>query len=131
MFWAGTIVRPIFRLGLPVDSKSSAIWTDFYEDFRSGGADWRPGDDHPLLREHRTTASASPSERTPSLWNRRFGSLDPDPFWQNAGFSLKELKSLFQGFSSRAKRRNAAQGKLKELKNQRDRIKLLEKLLKE
>jgi len=52
-------------------------------------------------------------------------------FGQNAGFSLKELKSLFQGFSSRAKRRNAAQGKLKELKNQRDRIKLLEKLLKE
>jgi len=52
-------------------------------------------------------------------------------FGQNAGFSLKELKSLFQGFSSRAKRRNAAQGKLKELKIQRDRIKLMEKLLKE
>jgi len=48
-------------------------------------------------------------------------------FGQNAGFSLKELKSLFQCFSSRAKRRNAAQGELKELKNQRDRIKLMEK----
>ncbi len=44
---------------------------------------------------------------------------------------MKELKSLFQGFSSRAKRRNAAQDKLKELKIQRDRIKLMEKLFKE
>jgi MerR family redox-sensitive transcriptional activator SoxR len=52
-------------------------------------------------------------------------------FGQNTGFSLKELKSLFQGFSSRTKRRKAAQGKLKELKTQRDRIKLMEKLLKE
>ena len=52
-------------------------------------------------------------------------------FGQNTGFSLKELTSLFLGFSSRTKRRNAAQGKLKELKIQRDRIKLMEKLLKE
>src|SRR6266436_4195202 len=98
MFWVGTIVRPIFRLGLPVDSKSSAIWTDFYEDFRSGGADWRPGDDHPLLREHRTTASASPSERTPSLWNRRFGSLDPDPFWAERWIFTEGTEVVVSGF---------------------------------
>jgi DNA-binding transcriptional MerR regulator len=52
-------------------------------------------------------------------------------FGQSTGFSLKELKALFLGFSSRKKRRNAAQGKLKELETQRDRIRLTEKLLKE
>jgi len=52
-------------------------------------------------------------------------------FGRKTGFSLKELKSLLQGFDSRAKRRNAAQGKLKEMKIQRDQIKLKERLLKE
>ena len=33
-------------------------------------------------------------------------------FGRKPGFSLKELKSLLLGFDSRAKRRNAAQGKL-------------------
>jgi MerR family redox-sensitive transcriptional activator SoxR len=52
-------------------------------------------------------------------------------FGQNVGFSLKELKSLFLGFGSRATRRNAAQGKLKEMRIERDRINLMEKLLKQ
>ena len=52
-------------------------------------------------------------------------------FGRKTGFSLKELKSLLLGFDSRAKRRNAAQGKLKEMKIQRDQIKLKERLLKE
>jgi hypothetical protein len=52
-------------------------------------------------------------------------------FGRKTGFSLKELKSLLQGFSSRAHRRNAAQGKLKEMKMQRDQIRLKERLLKE
>jgi MerR family redox-sensitive transcriptional activator SoxR len=51
-------------------------------------------------------------------------------FGQNTGFSLKELRSLFLGFSSPTTRRNAAQGKLKQLKMQRERIQLIEKLLK-
>ncbi len=52
-------------------------------------------------------------------------------FGRKTGFSLKELKSLLLGFDSRANRRNAAQGKLKEMKIQRDQIKLKERLLKE
>ena len=52
-------------------------------------------------------------------------------FGRKTGFSLKELKSLLLGFSSRATRRNAAQGKLKEMKIQRDQIKLKERLLEE
>jgi MerR family redox-sensitive transcriptional activator SoxR len=52
-------------------------------------------------------------------------------FGRKTGFSLKELKSLLLGFDSRTKRRNAAQGKLKEMKIQRDQIKLKERLLKE
>ncbi len=52
-------------------------------------------------------------------------------FGLKTGFSLKELKSLFLGFGSRAKRRQAAQGKLKELKGLHDRVELMERLLKE
>jgi MerR family transcriptional regulator, redox-sensitive transcriptional activator SoxR len=52
-------------------------------------------------------------------------------FGLKTGFSLKELKSLFLGVGSRAKRRHAAQGKLKELKGLRDRVELMERLLKE
>ena len=52
-------------------------------------------------------------------------------FGLKTGFSLKELKSLFLGFGARAKRRRAAQGKLKELKGLRDRVALMERLLKE
>ena len=52
-------------------------------------------------------------------------------FGLNTGFSLKELKSLFLGFGSRAKRRHAAQGKLKELRGLRERVELMERLLKE
>jgi len=52
-------------------------------------------------------------------------------FGLKTGFSLKELKSLFLGFGSRARRRHAAQGKLKELKGLHDRVELMERLLKE
>jgi MerR family redox-sensitive transcriptional activator SoxR len=52
-------------------------------------------------------------------------------FGRRTGFSLKELNSLLLGFGSRANRRNAAQGKLKEMKIQRAQIKLKERLLKE
>ena len=52
-------------------------------------------------------------------------------FGLNTGFSLKELRSLFLGFGSRAKRRSVAQGKLKELKALRERAQLMERLLKE
>ena len=52
-------------------------------------------------------------------------------FGLKTGFSLKELKALFLGLESRARRRTAAQSKLKELKGLRDRIKLMERLLRE
>lgn len=52
-------------------------------------------------------------------------------FGLGTGFSLTELKSLFSGVKSRAGRRNAAQGKLKELKGQGDRIQLMQRLLKQ
>jgi DNA-binding transcriptional MerR regulator len=52
-------------------------------------------------------------------------------FGLKTGFTLKEMKSLLSGFSSRATRRRAAQGKLKELRSQRDRIQLMERLLRE
>jgi len=52
-------------------------------------------------------------------------------FGLKTGFSLKEMKSLFLGLESRTKRRTAAQSKLKELESLRDRIKLMEKLLRE
>jgi MerR family redox-sensitive transcriptional activator SoxR len=52
-------------------------------------------------------------------------------FGLKTGFSLAELKALFLGIESRTKRRSAAQGKLKELRNLRDRLGLMEKLLKE
>lgn len=51
-------------------------------------------------------------------------------FGLNTGFSLAELKLLFLGLGSRAKRRTAAQRKLKELKHLRKRVQLTEKLLK-
>jgi MerR family transcriptional regulator, redox-sensitive transcriptional activator SoxR len=52
-------------------------------------------------------------------------------FGLNTGFSLAQLKALFLGIESRTKRRSIAQGKLKELRNLRDRVGLMEKLLKE
>jgi len=52
-------------------------------------------------------------------------------FGRKTGFSLKEMKSLLLGFGSRAKRRNAAQRKLKEMKFQREQIQLKERLLKQ
>jgi MerR family redox-sensitive transcriptional activator SoxR len=52
-------------------------------------------------------------------------------FGLKTGFSLAELKVLFSGFGSRAKRRDVAQGKLKELKSLREQVKLMEKFLKE
>jgi MerR family transcriptional regulator, redox-sensitive transcriptional activator SoxR len=52
-------------------------------------------------------------------------------FGLNTGFSLAELKALFLGIESRTTRRSAAQDKLKELRQLRDRLSLMEKLLKE
>ena len=52
-------------------------------------------------------------------------------FGLKTGFSLRELQLLFLGFGSRAKRRAAAQRKVKELKSFRERVRLMEKLLEE
>jgi MerR family transcriptional regulator, redox-sensitive transcriptional activator SoxR len=52
-------------------------------------------------------------------------------FGLNTGFSLKELRLLFLGVSSREKRRKAAQNKRKELARLGARVKLIERLLKE
>jgi MerR family transcriptional regulator, redox-sensitive transcriptional activator SoxR len=52
-------------------------------------------------------------------------------FGLRTGFTLKELKDLFVRFSSRSNRRKTAQRKLRELRTSRDRIQIMEKLLKE
>jgi MerR family redox-sensitive transcriptional activator SoxR len=52
-------------------------------------------------------------------------------FGLKTGFTLKEIKRLFSGLASRTARRKAAQGKLKDLKIERERIRLMERLLKE
>jgi MerR family transcriptional regulator, redox-sensitive transcriptional activator SoxR len=50
-------------------------------------------------------------------------------FGLKTGFSLKELKVLFSGFDSRVKRRAIAKRKIAELRTQRVRLEVLEKLL--
>jgi|SRR5215467_10644038 len=52
-------------------------------------------------------------------------------FGLKTGFSLREVKLLFQEFKSRAKRRSAAQRKLKELETLRERVQLMEKFLRQ
>ena len=52
-------------------------------------------------------------------------------FGLHTGFSLNELKMLFLEFGSRTRRRTAAQGRLKELSNLRERVKFMERFLKE